>query len=291
MEKPVEPCGGPAAGELYKDGASDLAGGKLIPLQLNSAGEILPSDKRYRRILGINFFTGRPEQAAAFGLRGGLVVAPSAPGLAEMPFDRDYVESLLKSDLAITDSGLMVLIWQVMKSERITRISGLEYLKLILQTPAVRAGHAILWVMPSAAAQERNLRWLRQQGFPTTEDDCYIAPNYDPMRVVDPKLLEFISARRPAHIIIGVSGGIQEKLGFYLKQNASYHPAIHCIGAAIGFLSGEQVPIPMWADYLMLGWLLRCLSKPKRFIPRYWKALRLVPLMLKYQDRVPEPAR
>ena len=245
----------------------------------------------YRRILGINFFTGQPEQAAAIGLRGGLVVVPSAPGLVEMPYDRAYTESLLNSDLAITDSGLMVLIWQVMKFERITRLSGLEYLHLILKDPAVRAPHATLWIMPSPAAKERNLVWLRRAGFPTTDEDCYLAPNYDGRNVVDPRLLELINARRPAHIIIGVGGGIQEKLGYYLRQHASYRPAIHCIGAAIGFLSGEQVPIPMWADYLMLGWLFRCLSKPKRFFPRYWKARRLVPLMLKYQDRVPEPAR
>lgn len=245
----------------------------------------------YRRILGINFFTGQPEQAAAIGLRGGLVVVPSAPGLVEMPYDRAYTESLLNSDLAITDSGLMVLIWQVMKFERITRLSGLEYLHLILKDPAVRAPHATLWIMPSPAAKERNLVWLRRAGFPTTDEDCYLAPNYDGRNVVDPRLLELINAGRPAHIIIGVGGGIQEKLGYYLRQHASYRPAIHCIGAAIGFLSGEQVPIPMWADYLMLGWLFRCLSKPKRFFPRYWKARRLVPLMLKYQDRVPEPAR
>jgi UDP-N-acetyl-D-mannosaminuronic acid transferase (WecB/TagA/CpsF family) len=103
-------------------------------------------------------------------------------------------------------------------------------------------------------------------------------------------LLELINRRRPAHIVVGLGGGIQEKLGYYLKLNASYRPAIHCIGAAIGFLSGDQVPIPLWADYLILGWLFRCLSEPKKFFPRYWKARRLVPLMLKYQDRVPNPA-
>ena len=34
-------------------------------------------------------------------------------------------------------------------------------------------------------------------------------------------------------------------------------PAIHCIGAALGFLTGDQVRIPHWADQWILGWLFR----------------------------------
>ena len=54
----------------------------------------------------------------------------------------------------------------------------------------------------------------------------------------------------------------QERLGLYLKQRLSYRPAIHCIGAAIGFLSGDQVYIPVWADALGMGWLYRTLADP-----------------------------
>ncbi len=32
----------------------------------------------------------------------------------------------------------------------------------------------------------------------------------------------------------------------------------------------------------MLGWLLRSLSAPRRFVPRYLRSLRLVPLLLRY---------
>ena len=76
-----------------------------------------------------------------------------------------------------------------------------------------------------------------------------------------------------------IGGGNQERLGLYLKRNLSYLPAIHCIGAAIAFLSGDQVHIPVWADKFYLGWLFRSLSEPKRYIPRYWAAFSLYPLM------------
>jgi UDP-N-acetyl-D-mannosaminuronic acid transferase (WecB/TagA/CpsF family) len=107
--------------------------------------------------------------------------------------------------------------------------------------------------------------------------------------ISDEDLLERIEERRPRHIVLGVGGGTQERLGLYLKQHLSYRPAIHCIGAAIGFLSGDQVYIPAWADTLGLGWLYRTMSDPKRFVPRYWDARHLAPLLLKYRDRLPVP--
>jgi hypothetical protein len=70
-------------------------------------------------------------------------------------------------------------------------------------------------------------------------------------------------------------------------MHLDYLPAVHCTGAAIGFLTGEQARIPMWADRCRLGWLCRCLSEPGKFIPRYWEARKLVGLMLHYHGRLP----
>jgi len=55
------------------------------------------------------------------------------------------------------------------------------------------------------------------------------------------------------HVTVG--GGTQERLGLYIKRNLDYLPAIHCIGAAIAFLSGDQVKIPEWVDNCTwVGW-------------------------------------
>jgi UDP-N-acetyl-D-mannosaminuronic acid transferase (WecB/TagA/CpsF family) len=103
----------------------------------------------------------------------------------------------------------------------------------------------------------------------------------------DPALLAILRARRPRHILVTIGGGKQERLGLYLKRNLEYRPSIHCTGAAIGFLSGDQVRIPVWADKLFMGWLFRCVSEPKQYISRYWGARKLLPLMLKYRDQLP----
>ena len=242
---------------------------------------------QFRQILGIRFFTGTPREALAIGMRGGLVVVPAAPALVDLPDDPPYRDALVNSDLAITDSGLMVLLWRRLTGEKITRVSGLEYLKLMLAEPSVREPGAVLWIMPTPAARDKNIAWLRTQGFPTTADDCYLAPMYAKGELSDPVLVEMIHRKRPRHIIVGLGGGVQERLGLHLRRTLDYKPGIHCIGAAIGFLSGEQVNIPVWADYLYLGWLFRSLSEPRKFFPRYWKARKLVGLMRKFRDRLP----
>jgi UDP-N-acetyl-D-mannosaminuronic acid transferase (WecB/TagA/CpsF family) len=246
------------------------------------------ADRDYRHILGVRFFVGEAREAVEIGVRGGLVVVPAAPALLELGRDRAYRQALVEADLAITDSGFLVLLWSVMMRDRIRRVSGLEYLKLLLKRPEFSQAGAAFLVMPSQVSLERNLRWLTAQGYPICREDCYVAPKYGSGAVTDDPLVKIINERHPRHVIIGLGGGVQEKLGFYLKQHAAFLPAIHCVGAAIGFLSGDQVRIPGWADQWILGWLFRCAANPGCFVPRYMKALQLPMLLWRYRGRMPD---
>jgi N-acetylglucosaminyldiphosphoundecaprenol N-acetyl-beta-D-mannosaminyltransferase len=242
----------------------------------------------YQQILGVRFFAGTAAEAVQLGLQGGLVVVPAAPALVELQADEHYREALLNADLAITDSGLMVLMWQLLSAKKIPRVSGLKYLKLLLELNALHPRESVMWIMPNAAARDQNLSWLRSQGYNFTENDCYIAPHYAPGRVIDDALVKFAAKRKPKHIVVCIGGGTQEKIGLMLKRECNFQPSIHCIGAAIGFLTGNQVRIPAWADTFFLGWLFRCLSEPGKFVPRYWKACKLVPMMVRYREKSPK---
>ncbi len=140
--------------------------------------------------------------------------------------------------------------------------------------------------MASPKSAKLNLEWLAGQGIDTPEENVYMAPMYG-RHMEDKALLEKLNRLRPQHVVVTVGGGTQERLGLYLKRNLAYRPAIHCIGAAIAFLSGDQVHIPVWADRFYLGWLYRCFSEPKRYVPRYWAARKLLGLMLKYRSELP----
>src|ERR1700690_2828820 len=91
----------------------------------------------FQRILGIRFFVGTAEEAVQIGLQGGLVVVPAAPALVELPTNESYREALLNADLVITDSGLMVLLWQILSGKKIPRVSGLKYLNLLFEMKAL----------------------------------------------------------------------------------------------------------------------------------------------------------
>jgi len=242
---------------------------------------------RFQQILGIRFFVGSAEEAIEqVSGNGGLVVVPAAPALKNLTHDKRYRDALLGADFAIADSAMMVLLWNVMQRDRVPKLSGLKYLRALIDQPQFRQAEASFWVMPTPSSARRNVAWLRGSGITVAEEDTYLAPMYGSV-IEDKELLRRLEERRPRHIVLGVGGGTQERLGLYLKENLSYRPAIHCIGAAIAFLSGDQVRIPVWADEWGLGWLLRSLSNPKRFAPRYWEARHLAPLMLRYRDQLP----
>jgi UDP-N-acetyl-D-mannosaminuronic acid transferase (WecB/TagA/CpsF family) len=241
----------------------------------------------YHRILGIDFFDGSAQDAIAIMRDGGLLVVPAAPALKDLDRNPDYRESLLNADLAITDSAFMVLIWNSLQPNPIKRLSGLEYLRELLMEKDVRQPGNTLWIMASPTSARRNLEWLAEQGIDIPEDNIYMAPMYGDAVISDPALLERLNRLRPQHVIVTIGGGTQERLGLYLKQNLNYLPSIHCIGAAIAFLSGDQVYIPVWADKFYLGWLFRSLSEPKRYIPRYWDARKLLFLMLRHRSQLP----
>jgi UDP-N-acetyl-D-mannosaminuronic acid transferase (WecB/TagA/CpsF family) len=240
----------------------------------------------YHRILGIDFFSGSAQDAIAKLRHGGLLVVPAAPALKDIDRNPGYREALLGADLAIADSAFMVLIWNRLQAEAIRRLSGLEYLRELLLQQDMRQPGNTLWIMASPESSERNLGWLAEQGIDVPAENVYIAPLYGSV-IEDSRLVEQLNRIRPLHVIVTVGGGTQERLGLYLKHNLSYLPAIHCIGAAIAFLSGDQVSIPMWADRLYLGWLFRCLSEPKRYFPRYWAARKLFSLMVRYRSDLP----
>ncbi len=62
------------------------------------------------QILGIQFFGGTSREAVEeITRRGGLLVAPAAPSMIALCRDADYRRALLGAEMAIADSGFMVL--------------------------------------------------------------------------------------------------------------------------------------------------------------------------------------
>ena len=240
-----------------------------------------------RQILGLRFFNGDVGEAVAFmHQHGGYLVAPSGTCFRRLREDESYRRAVLAADLAIADSGLMVLLWHLLRRQNVQRISGLKYLRHLLGNLKRAGNREVFWVLPTEPARQNLLNWSRRATFPTTSENCYVAPRYG-SDVDDRDLLALIEQHRAADVIIAIGSGAQEKLGYYLRENLSYRPAIHCIGAALGFVTGDQRAIPDWADRSYLGWFFRLLAQPRVFIPRLSRAFELPWLIWKYGEKLP----
>src|SRR5947209_2101476 len=238
------------------------------------------------QILGIKFFNGTVDEAVdVMSSNGGLLVVPAAPALVKICEDERYRRAVTSADMAIADSGAMVLLWKIFTGRRVERISGLKFLKRLIARLASQPSERVLWIVPSEDAHEKTIKWLRSVNL-TSAADFYVAPRYA-REVRDDALAAKIDNHPPAHVVVGIGGGVQEKLGLFLKENLRARPAIHCIGAALAFLTGDQPPIPMWADRFYLGWFLRLLRQPRLYAPRYLSALRLPLLIFRYGADLP----
>jgi len=242
---------------------------------------------RTSQILGIPFFNGNVDEAVGLMCHhGGFLVAPSGTCFARLPEDETYRRAVLAADLAIADSGLMVVLWRLLRGENVQRISGLKYLKRLLGRLKGERDTEVFWVLPGESARQKLIEWSSPGCFSIKKENYYVAPWYGP-EVEDRNLLSLIEQQRPAHVIVAIGSGTQEKLGYYLREDLSYRPAIHCIGAALGFITGDQPSIPDWADRFYLGWLWRLVAQPRIFIPRLSRGLELPWLIWKYGEKLP----
>src|SRR5437016_3121108 len=129
-------------------------------------------------ILGVNFFNGTVDQAVdTMSANGGLLVVPAAPTLVKLSEDAEYRRALTSADMAIADSGAMVLFWKIFTGRRVERISGLRYLKRLVARLASHPNERVLWIVPSESAHEKTIAWLRSVNL-TGSADLYIAPRY-----------------------------------------------------------------------------------------------------------------
>lgn len=247
----------------------------------------------FHKVLGVPFVDEPAADLVNHALdRGGLITVPSGPGLAvDLRRSAEYRRALLEADLNIPDSGAMVLFMRLFRGRRMRRVSGLAFLEELLCRTELGPAGSTFWVHPTVEQRRRNVTYLRHAGIETTEEDNAIAPMYPDSGLADPELWEQLKGRDPKAIILCIGGGVQERLGWWLREQYKEAglpcPAIICTGAAIGFLSGNQVNIPTWADYFYLGWLFRCIYEPTKFVPRYWSALPLAYYIIRYGERLP----
>ena len=160
------------------------------------------------KILGVSFFKGTVKEACQKAQCGGLVVAPSGPGMAhDLQSCKFYAKALLNADLTLLDSGLIGLWAKCFTKEKYTRISGLAFLKEYLDG-GYWAVENSLWVMPDLAQSKANLKWIKDRyGAEISEEFVYVAPIYEQKgEIIDDQLLECVERLKPKNLFIQLGG-------------------------------------------------------------------------------------
>ena len=204
--------------------------------------------------------------------KSGLFVFPSGPGLATINNNKEYLKSLRNSDYVFFDSGYLCLILKIMKNIHVNKLSGLLFLKKLIHN-LKNSKFKVLLIDPNSESSKKNQYFFKKKLIKNLYN--YIAPKYHD-NFDDKILLKKIKKIDPKFVIINLGGGVQEKLGLYIKNNTKKNITIICTGAALAFLTGDQAKIPHFIDKLYLGWLFRIIFNPRLYFLRYLYSFKLL---------------
>lgn len=245
------------------------------------------------KILGLDFFNDQVEKLNSYLIRsGGLVVVPAAPALVENVDNPLYYRSLEAADIVLPDSGYMCLCWNFLSRKKVKKLSGLLFLREFLNFLHVKKEFSkVVFIVPTLESANSIKRTLEKlHNVDVVDNQFYVLKTFRRKeKVYDEKLVRLIQESGFRHVIINVGGGIQELLGAYIKSETSgARVSIVCTGAALLFMTGEQVRIPVWGDRIYMGWLFRIVSDPSKYFMRYFKALKLISLLRKFGSQNPD---
>jgi len=221
---------------------------------------------------GIKFYDWEFSQILKKINLGGYLVAPAASALAEIKNDKNYYNSILKSNCAIFDSGFFCILLRIFRIYNPTKFSGYLFLRKFLNTQSVKK-KKILLINASKLQAKMNKELMYINKFKRVF--LYNVRHYKSNKIKDAKLIKFINKYKPFYILINIGGGKQEPLAFYIKKKIKFKLAILCLGAAIDFITKLQAPIDEFVDKIYLGWFLRIINNPKIFFLRVFKSLNL----------------
>ena len=110
-----------------------------------------------KQVLGVFLDAMEVSEAVESSFAGGLILAPSGPGLCDLGTDPDYRDALLAADVNLPDSGLAIGLMRLLGLGKLPRTSGLGFLDALLNVSELKKEGATFWVMPSHTAMTHNL--------------------------------------------------------------------------------------------------------------------------------------
>ena len=227
---------------------------------------------------GIKFYNLSPKKILDKMINGGgYLVAPAASSLQTIDNNRLYHAALKNSTVAIFDSGFFCICLRIFNKVKIKKLSGFLLMKNFLSRTSIKKKR-ILLVNPNVNESKINYRFFKKKKFLNIYS--YIAPQYNaPHLFNDHKLFKVIKNSKPDIILINISGEKQEVLASCIhKKIQNKKTSIYCLGAAISFFTGTQAGVTVLTDKFYLGWFMRWVKEPHKYLPRVVNSFKLIKL-------------
>jgi len=208
---------------------------------------------------------------------GGYLVAPAASSLQTIDNNRSYHTALQDSTVAILDSGFFCILLRIFNKIKVSKLSGFLLMKEFLSKTSFKK-KKILLINPNINDEKINQLFFKKKKFLNIYS--YIAPQYNaPHLFNDHKLFKVIKNLKPDIILINIGGEKQEILARFInKKFKNKKISIFCLGAAVGFFTGTQARVTVFTDKLYIGWLVRWIRQPFKFLPRVFNSFKLIRL-------------
>jgi N-acetylglucosaminyldiphosphoundecaprenol N-acetyl-beta-D-mannosaminyltransferase len=214
----------------------------------------------------------------------GLFVFPAGPALINLENNNFYLKSLQEADYVFFDSGYFVLLLKYFKGIKVQKFSGYKFLNSLLDYLKDNNQKKIFLIEPTDKDKSINYYFLKKKYKLVTKS--YVAPQYKDKNIRDIMLIKILNNFKPDYVIINLGGGVQEVLGLYIKKNLNNNCSIVCTGGAISFLNGTEAPVNNYFDQFYLGWLIRILFNPRRFLFRYLSSFKLIKFVIRGKFKI-----
>ncbi len=237
-----------------------------------AGGQVVRRLKRRVTIAGVNFDALQLAEAIAW-LRSrrrsnpfAYVVTPNADHivrLCDFPAWQEMHEAYDYADLCLCDSQVVSRLARL-RSIALPVVAGSELLEALFSRGALR-GCRVALVGGSGASISR-LRDLA--------DDVDLVQHIPPMGLMAnqeamDECVRFVEQAGADYIFLCVGSPQQELIARRLALGGSTGGTALCVGAALGFLTGELRRAPRWMQKAALEWLYRLLVEPRRLWRRY----------------------
>ena len=195
--------------------------------------------------------------------------------LAKLEVDPAFVDAYAAQDFVVADGWPIVTLARV-SGHPVELMPGSDMVEPLCQW-AAQAGVKVGFVGSHDAALEDAKRVLTDR-VPGLDVVYTHAPamGFDPEGAAAAAILAALTEAGVGMCFLALGAPKQEQLAARGRKLA---PTVGfaSIGAGLDFFGGHQVRAPKLARKLKVEWLWRALTSPKRMVPRYWRAGKLLP--------------